>query len=458
MVNASAKSRTVLFTCNGVKFYIVTKPFNDMGLKERYERAKEQLLHDPSICKENRELFKAFFEFEEYKLKRQNAISRLDEPCYKTLSGYVGKFKNVNTWFRNKPWRDLTKQDIKKVYDDLEDGKITNRSGKKFEDRAGYYGKIFKSKPFRMVGKSEIAKDVMEFTTGKTDKEVRYVIESEFKKLVSVVSKPKHLLLFWLQWDVGENINTSLQLTKKDFMKQKNPRTNEPEYLVNLPKDKIKRSRKTRSEPTLYAETVKYADMVLEGLGRNEPIFAFGHRQSLKIMQSAVKRSGAVCMPNNDSPTWKDLRSGMACHLLKSGWTREEVNARLGHTPSSDALNAYLTFLAIDRHGPKHKLFTTSLEAVQNELEDFRAKSKLEQQRMVRLTENVEQLRGERIELRNQLKTQAERYEDRLNRVMKYMEQSEQEQTKMQKQHQADMKILFTLIEKKLGQRLRKAA
>ena len=31
-------------------------------------------------------------------------------------------------------------------------------------------------------------------------------------------------------------------------------------------------------------------------------------------------RSGAKCEPNGDKPSWKDLRSGMACHLFAQGW------------------------------------------------------------------------------------------------------------------------------------------
>ena len=35
----------------------------------------------------------------------------------------------LNKWFDNKPWVKLDKKDIKKVYDDLEDGKIKNKNG-----------------------------------------------------------------------------------------------------------------------------------------------------------------------------------------------------------------------------------------------------------------------------------------------------------------------------------------
>ena len=207
--------------------------------------------------------------------------------------------------------------------------------------------------------------------------QVRFVTEQEFEKLISVVAKPHHKLLLWLQWDVGENINTLLQLAKKDFVRQMNPDTKEPEYLVNLPRGKLKRSRQTRSEPTLYPDTARYLDMILEPMKDGDRLFNFGHRQALKVIQSACRQSGAKCMPHQDRITWKDLRSGMASHLLKSGWSRDEVNARLGHAPSSKSLNAYINYLAIDRHRPKKKLHTTNMEALQSELEEARQREKL---------------------------------------------------------------------------------
>lgn len=363
-----------------------------MELKKRYEKAKKLFLADESICKANRELFREFFEFEEWKLKRQNGLAKLDDPCYKTLSGYVYKLRKVNDWFRNKPWKDLTKEDIQKVYDDLEDGIIKNQKGQKYADTAGYYSKIFRGKPFQMAEKSELAKGVLEYHKATSDKEVRFVPEEEFRKLVSVVSNPVHLALLWLQWDIGENINTLLALTKNEFTRLKNSYTKEDEYLVNLPKAKLKRSRITRSEPTLYPETVKYLDMVLDGLKDNDCVFTFQHRQALKVIHNACRKSNAKCMPLGDAIRWKDLRSGMACHLLKSGWTRDEVNARLGHSPSSKSLNAYINYLAIDRHRSKKRLFTTSLQEVQNDLEEARKREKLQAERMKRQQEELRAL------------------------------------------------------------------
>jgi len=366
-----------------------------MSWQSRYETARDNLLADESICSANREVFRQFFAFEEYKLKRQNRLRRLDEPCFKTLYEYVRLLRNVESWFEGKAWVSLTREDIKQVYDDLEDGKIRNKAGKPIQDRASYYNKILKSKPFRIAGKSELAKDVIEFSTPSSDSEVRFVTEETFRLLTSVVSNPAQLLLLWLAWDLGENVDALLRLRKHDFVRQRNKQTREAEYLVNFPKGIIKRSRRSRTEPTLYSETVRYADMVLCYRGPHEAVFDFGYAQAWKYFRLAVRRTSATCMPSNNPVRWKDLRSGMACHLLKSGWTREEVDARLGHTPQSKALNAYINYLAIDRERPKKRLFDSSLELIQNELEEARRREKLSADRIRRQAEENEVLRAE---------------------------------------------------------------
>src|SRR6266568_3429613 len=127
-----------------------------MGFSESYARTKAKLLNDEEICKENRDLFAEFFQFEEYKLKRIRGNSVLDENSYKTLLNYTHRLRAVNRWFKNKNWRSLTKEDIQRVYDDVEDGKITKlRSGKPFRDKHSYYRFILRGKPFEMAGKKE---------------------------------------------------------------------------------------------------------------------------------------------------------------------------------------------------------------------------------------------------------------------------------------------------------------
>ena len=97
--------------------------------KKQYLRRKSVMLDDKSICAANRELIKKFLEYEEYKLQRKNQLPSLDDGCCKTLYGYLTRLKTVNDWFDNQPWIELSKTDIKRIYDGLEDGKILNARG-----------------------------------------------------------------------------------------------------------------------------------------------------------------------------------------------------------------------------------------------------------------------------------------------------------------------------------------
>jgi len=364
-----------------------------MAFKERYRRAKAKLLADSTICLENRNVFRDFFDYEEYKLQRLNDLRELDEPCYKTLYEYTVRLRTVNRWFENRPWQSLTREDIKTVYDALENGQLLTLTGRPFMSTQHYYKKILKSKPFELAGKAQLAREVIQFPK-RQRRTVRYITRDAFLTLVSVLAKPKHLLLFWLAWDIGENIDALLQLQKKDFTSATDPYTGEPEYRVNLPEAKIKRSRQTRTEPTLYSETVRYCAMVLPELENDDEVFPFGYRQAVKLIHNAGRKTGVKCMPDGERVRWKDLRSGMACHLLSMGWQPHEVNLRLGHKPHSDTLNAYINYLAIDRHRPKQKLYKNNLEQTQHKLTEARMRERLAGERNRKQQQQLQAMRS----------------------------------------------------------------
>lgn len=364
-----------------------------MSYKTQYINKKERLLNDVTICKENRNLFKEFFSWEEVKLKRKNNLRELDEGCYKTLYEYTIRLPTVNKFFKNKPWVKLTEDDIKKVYNDLEDGKIKNMFGKPYIERKTYYNKIMKSKPFEIAGKKEFAKKVIEFYSPKKDEEVRFIEEEDFMQLQRVAIKDNHKLLLWLAWDIGENVNSLLQLKKKNFVRQLEPQTKEVEYLIYLGKDILKRARTQRSEPTLYSETVYLLEQTLKELKEDDYLFNFDYRNAKKIFDRAVRITNIKCKPKGDKPTWKDLRSGMACHLLKKGWTTDEVNSRLGHKPSSRELDKYINYLALDRHKPKKKLYDNQLQKILEELEIRKGNEKLLNIRVKNIEKEFAELR-----------------------------------------------------------------
>ena len=183
-----------------------------------FERNAKKLYNDRNIYKENKDLFKQFLEKLEYKLKRSNNNKEVDEASIKTLLGYVQKLRNVNEWFNNKPLTTISEEDMKRVYDGLEEGRYLNKRGKPFQDKKSYYNKIFRGHFFRMFEKHELARKVLEFHKGQEEAEVRFITEEEFRKIAEVVMKPTHKALAWLAFDIGENINSLLRLQKKDFM------------------------------------------------------------------------------------------------------------------------------------------------------------------------------------------------------------------------------------------------
>jgi len=115
-------------------------------------------------------------------------------------------------------------------------------------------------------------------------------------------------------------------------------------------------------------KTIPYKD--------DDYIFTFKYRQALQIFDSVVKRSGVNCEPHNDKPSWKDLRSGMACHLFKQGWHVEDINLRLGHSPQSKWLDSYINYLAVNRRRAKETHFNSNLKDLKNDLEEGRQKEK----------------------------------------------------------------------------------
>jgi len=351
--------------------------------KKQYKKNLHLLLSDKKINHSNLKLFKKFFEEKEYKLKRTNGLKDLDEGCYKTLCCYIPYLRNVNKWVKNKDWKKLTREDIKKIYDGLEDEKLKGMNGNIIKDKQAYYIKIMRSTPFKLAGKDKIAREVTEYYNGKSKQEVRFFEEQVFQKIQKATATIKQKLLCWLAWDYGENIFSLLQLQKKNFVRSVDKENNEPEYILNFPQDKIKRSRTSRSEITNFRETVDLLDSVLLELKEEDFLFQFGHRNSLKFLDKIIKKLDVKCV-GGQKPTWKDFRSSMACHLLDLGWTTDEIKARLGHKPSSDVLDKYVSYKAIGRHKPKQKVQEGKIKQLTQEFEDLRANHKLAMMRLER--------------------------------------------------------------------------
>ncbi len=110
---------------------------------------------------------------------------------------------------------------------------------------------------------------------------------------MGVVSKELHQLLFWLVFDLGENINSQLRLKRKDFTRQINPTNGDPEYRINYRKEILKRSRTPRSEITNFPKTVELLDIVLPTIDNDKYINFLAinrHTPKAKIQEFESKR------------------------------------------------------------------------------------------------------------------------------------------------------------------------
>lgn len=384
--------------------------------KERYYFHKKALLEDPKVNPNNRKTIKKFLEYEEYKLKRKEGLSEVDERSYKTLHGYVGRLKHLNDWFKNRDWKTLKKPDIKKLIDDLEDGIIKTRKGTRYADRSLYY-QMLQGKLFDIVKKSHLVREYFsDFEIkGRDDSknQVKFIDEETFRQIVDCAIAPEHRCLLWLAFDIGENIGSLLELEKDDFKRQVNEDTKEPEYLVILSKEKLKRSRTPRSEINNYPETVKYLDIVLKNvkpaekrisnkymknkklseIHGDDKLFKFGMKASAFFLERAAEKANVRCMPEGQKVTWKVLRSSMSCDLLKKEWSRDEVNARLGHKPSSRIIDRYINFLALDRKKPKKKVYESNMRKIEEDLERTKELNKLQTQRLANQKSEIDRVK-----------------------------------------------------------------
>lgn len=360
---------------------------------EYFQQTKTRILSDLTICEQNRSLYRRFFEYMENRLKRLNGLTALDEGNARTLLKYAFKLGNIERWFKAKPLVELTAEDIQSVYDGLEDGTIVNSNGKRFKFRVDYYNKIFKSKLFELAGKKEIACSIIDIVIYERN-EVRFVREAGVRKILDRLFLKTHRLLTWLAFDVGENINSLLKLRKRDFERLTNSTTGEPEYRVQLRKRILKRSRTSRSVITNFRESANLLDEHLATLQPDDLLFSFGYRGANKFLTRAVEESGVKCEPHGENVTWKDLRSGMACHLLMLGWSTEEVKARLGHAPSSKEIDKYVNYLALDQHAAKSRLGQIELSTLQRQLQESEQRGALQAQRLRETESRVDVLQS----------------------------------------------------------------
>lgn len=395
-----------------------------MNLKEEYENRKAKLLNDTTICLENKKWIKQVLEYQETKGKRINGFAVLDESCYKTLKNYAFMLQNTLKWFgKSKPLKkSITEAKLTQVYGDLEEGRICKANGEIYKCKQDYYYKIFKGKPFEMIGKDKMAKKIIQYNV-KKDKVVRFVsdFKNALKELVQVAISSQHKILIQLLGDYGENVFSILELRKRDFERIIDKETGEAYYLLNLHKAILKRSRTPRREYNIFPETRIMLDKYLEKLKADDKLFNFELRQAEIMFARAVEKSG-IKLQNGQKPTLKDLRSSMACYLLNQNWTTDEIRGRMGHKPSSKILDVYVSYLALNKDKIRKKVEQGNIQELKEELEKYKEKSKRDTEKIEALDNEIENIKQFLIKSatgKGASKEEAEKIKEAISKIIK---------------------------------------
>jgi len=331
-----------------------------------YKTAKKNLAKDKTISRKNKALIVKWLNIKEDSLSSQKGKNDINSQIRytKTLSKYVSFLRNVARWFDD--LSNLTKEDLKKFYDDFETGKIKNQKGKMYEKstRLDYYNKIFKSGFFKWLGYGDIAKEIFILERGE-DYEVRFFEKKDLDKMIRMTNSIRNKLFLTLSFDTGLRIGTTLNLRKKDFKKRYNDTTKQDYYLINVRKEYIKGNRSLNIAVWL-PETNELLDLYLKDLKDNDLIFDFSYSNVRKIVRRASDRAKVKTKPDGKNLTIHDFRRSSATYWLTKGCSLDIIKSRLGHKPSSVAIDKYISYLGLN----DEQIVTEVQEGNYKELED----------------------------------------------------------------------------------------
>lgn len=315
---------------------------------ERYKKQKELLKKDTTILPENRKIILKFLEHAEDKLKRRKGRGRVEQIRYcKTLLKKIDLLKNTDRFFK-KHFKDITKKDIERVYNALEDGKIKSLKGAayKFSSRNDFYKKVFKSDFFEFIGKKDLAKEVI--TRESSDEgEVKFFEFEDLQKMASLCKSLQRELFLYLLFDTSMRIGTLLNMRCSDFEKRHNLDTKRDYYLFHIRKEYTK-SKVDRTDALLIDRTNELLDIALQDKKPEELLFKWGYGNARKIIFDVTRRAKITTKPQGKPVSIHDFRKSGATYLLSRGFNIDYVKARLGHKPSSSVIDRYVNYLGLN--------------------------------------------------------------------------------------------------------------
>lgn len=260
--------------------------------------------------------------------------------------------KNVALWLNGKPLDDITEQDLKKVYDRLEKGKIISKKTGKPIKPHDYYTKVFKSDFFSYIGKIDLARKIIR-REKEVSEDVMFFELDDLHRMAQFTAKPRNQLILYALFDTGARIESLLNIRKRDCALRHNSTTGQDYYTITLRKEFLKskgRGKHTRNHTvsTFLNETMERLKIVLPTLKDDDPLFPMTYSAVRKLVSAVSERANVKTKPDDKPPTIHVFRKSCACYLLRRGWSIDRVKARLHHTPSSDVIDKYISYFGLD--------------------------------------------------------------------------------------------------------------
>lgn len=368
--------------------------YNAIG---RYKQAKLNIAKDKSILKVNRDLILLWLDIKEKELKNRKGREYGDEIRWsKTMNKYCYLLRRVVYWVK-KPLKELTPADIERLYNDLEDGKITTKSGRPYTKygRKDFYNKVFKSDFFKSLGLKEKAQDIIKLESI-SDEEVKFFGKEKLDKMITYTHSLKYRFIYFLLFDTGMRIGTVLNLHKNDFEKRYNNETKQDYYMVHIRKEYTK-SKKARSISLWLEETNQLTPMFLDTVKDNDFIFNMGYASVRKHLSNMCKKLNIKTRPDKKPVSIHDFRKSCATYWLSKNVSIDAVRARLGHKPSSNAIDRYVSYLGLNEK-------QTVQQIQQGTYKEMTEKYKETKEQLIVMQENYKALQEQLNELQERIK------------------------------------------------------
>ena len=240
-----------------------------------------------------------------YNMKREMLRRKLSVKTIKTYLGFVKKFLLDN---KDKTPKEFSKKDVKRFLYDLENTEVSGST----------LNVAHNALRFMMIDVLHKSMYLKIRYSKVPSKKIEYLTKTEIKKILGVISNPKHKLLVSLMYGAGLRVSEVVKLKVSDFSFEENIG-----WVIN--------GKGGKDRPFIIPSKIKQE---LIFISENNSYWVFPGRKthlSVKSVQKLVESAGLKAkLKKHIHPHM--FRHSFTTHLLESGLGVSMVQSLLGHS------------------------------------------------------------------------------------------------------------------------------